>query len=351
MGKNITIKDVALRAGVSKGTVDRVVHNRGVVSKDSAEKVRQAIKDLNYEPNLHAALLATKVDRVIACLIPSDIEGSYWAKVDEGVRAAEETIRVMNLSAEVFSYDMNDLRSFRNACARVLESNPSAVVMAPLFLNESISFVDNLANRGIPYIYIDTKLEESRSLAYIGMPKYSSGYLCAATLTYKCRAEEVDKVAVVRVMRDKSGQSDPTASRREGFSDYISENFPDCEILNVFINPNSQEETNNTLDRFFSEHKGIKFITMFSSRIHLISDFLGRYEVEGRRVVGFDSLEANLQMLKEGKVDILISQHIEDQAINALRMMAEYLILFKRPEKRDNFMHMDILTSLNMGDY
>ena len=49
--KKITIFDVAEKAGVSKGTVDRVLHNRGEVSRKSAEKVRKAIEELNYEPN------------------------------------------------------------------------------------------------------------------------------------------------------------------------------------------------------------------------------------------------------------------------------------------------------------
>ena len=73
MDKNgkITIIDVARKAGVSKGTVDRVVHNRGEVSKKSAEKVKKAIEELRYQPNLYASLLASKKAHVIACLLPT----------------------------------------------------------------------------------------------------------------------------------------------------------------------------------------------------------------------------------------------------------------------------------------
>ena len=78
--KKITIFDVAKRAGVSKGTVDRVLHNRGEVSKKSADKVREAIKALNYEPNMYASLLATKKNREIACLIPKFKAGEYWTE-------------------------------------------------------------------------------------------------------------------------------------------------------------------------------------------------------------------------------------------------------------------------------
>ena len=38
-GNKVTINDVAKAAGVSKGTVDRVLHNRGEVSRKSKEKV------------------------------------------------------------------------------------------------------------------------------------------------------------------------------------------------------------------------------------------------------------------------------------------------------------------------
>ncbi|MCD8313839.1 MAG: LacI family DNA-binding transcriptional regulator, partial [Bacteroidales bacterium] len=47
-----TINDVALKAGVSKGTVDRVLHKRGEVSPESREKVMRAIEELGFVPNI-----------------------------------------------------------------------------------------------------------------------------------------------------------------------------------------------------------------------------------------------------------------------------------------------------------
>ena len=51
MNERITIKDIAERAGVSSGTVDRVLHNRPSVSKKALAKVKTALEELNYEPN------------------------------------------------------------------------------------------------------------------------------------------------------------------------------------------------------------------------------------------------------------------------------------------------------------
>ncbi|HQB28933.1 MAG TPA: LacI family DNA-binding transcriptional regulator, partial [Paludibacter sp.] len=51
--KRIRIKDIAKLAGVSAGTVDRVVHNRGNVSAKSREAVEKVLKEVNYRPNIH----------------------------------------------------------------------------------------------------------------------------------------------------------------------------------------------------------------------------------------------------------------------------------------------------------
>ena len=50
--ENIRIKDIAKMAGVSAGTIDRVLHNRGRVSEENLKKVNAVLKMVNYQPNL-----------------------------------------------------------------------------------------------------------------------------------------------------------------------------------------------------------------------------------------------------------------------------------------------------------
>ncbi|MCL1938738.1 MAG: LacI family DNA-binding transcriptional regulator [Candidatus Azobacteroides sp.] len=58
--RKIRIKDIALLAGASEGTVDRVLHHRGVAAVRSVKIVNKAVKRLNYSPNLFARSLASK---------------------------------------------------------------------------------------------------------------------------------------------------------------------------------------------------------------------------------------------------------------------------------------------------
>lgn len=57
---NIRIVDIAKMAGVSVGTVDRVIHNRGRVSEENKKKVQAILEMVHYQPNLMARSLASK---------------------------------------------------------------------------------------------------------------------------------------------------------------------------------------------------------------------------------------------------------------------------------------------------
>ena len=56
----VTMKDIAAAAGVSRGTVDRVLNNRGRVAKDKEKRIRKIAKELGYQPNPAGKGLAVK---------------------------------------------------------------------------------------------------------------------------------------------------------------------------------------------------------------------------------------------------------------------------------------------------
>ncbi|MCP2200555.1 transcriptional regulator, LacI family [Lentzea flava] len=91
-----TLDEVAQRAGVSTGTVSRVINNAKHVSKKSREAVERAIAELGYVPNKTARSLATQQRGAIALAISSDdpalFANQFFAEVITGVNAiVEET--------------------------------------------------------------------------------------------------------------------------------------------------------------------------------------------------------------------------------------------------------------------
>ena len=171
--EKVTINDIARLTGLSKGTVDRVLHNRGEVSRKSYEKVMAVIREKGYEPNLYASLLANKKKRLIAIVLPHLEPGSYWDLATSGIQKGAEDEHQFGIETTLFTYDEFRADSFREICAQVLQSNPSGVVIAPMFQYETQVFVQELGARQIPYVFVDTKLDTPEGhLAFYGIPSY-----------------------------------------------------------------------------------------------------------------------------------------------------------------------------------
>ena len=343
-----TIMDIAHMSGLSKGTVDRVLHNRGEVSRKSYDKVMSVIKELGYEPNVFASALARGVSPRIAVLIPEYGPGSYWELALMGIGKASDTIGPLGVDTELFQYNPSDAASFQDACNRLLASSPSGVVVAPMFRLGVQMLTAELRRKSIPYVFFDTKQDDEGYLAYFGLPEYKSGYLCADQLTIDRSASEV---LVVRIKRDPFRQSDPTIIRRASFLDYMHEHYPDCTVRSLFIDPDDPVRTDQELNSFFEAFPGTTHVAMFNSRIYLIAPWLERHPAQVRRVVGFDNLTANLNALSRGTVSALIAQHPDEQVAMGIQALFDFIVLGKKPLRRDNYMHMDILTRYNIESY
>ena len=105
MAEKIRIKDIAERAGVSVGTVDRVLHERPNVSKTAREKVEKALKEMNYQPNMYASALAYNKSYTFYLLIPKHESEAYWAEIEEGAKKCEEVRREYHKDGESRGYE------------------------------------------------------------------------------------------------------------------------------------------------------------------------------------------------------------------------------------------------------
>lgn len=352
-GKKITIKDVANAAGVSKGTVDRVVHNRGEVSKESRERVLRVINELGYTPNVHASMLASKKERRFVCLLPESRPGELWSLTEESLLSKAEAAERLNIGLNIIKYDQFDAESFLCACDKAMKLSPSGVILPPIFENETLTFVKRLQAKDIPYIYINSKLkgdkdENSGYLAYFGMPRYLSGYLCADLLT---QGKAVRRVCIIRIIRDRDGHSDPTSRRREGFNAYFAEHSSRTAVDNVFVHPNDDKDIDAKISEYMKEHPETMHYAMMNSRVYLVSDYFRRHPNGRIRLVGFDILPRNISALKDGLINVIIAQKIDSETRNAIKCLTDYVIFKRLPDSKDNYTSMDILTKYNCDFY
>ena len=119
--KSIRIKDIAQLAGVSVGTVDRVLHNRGRVSEDALRKVMGVLESIDYKPNLIARTLGANKTYRIAALMPNPEQDPYWASTKSGMSQAEAEWLRYGVKVESHFFNLYDMNSFRQVAETVSE--------------------------------------------------------------------------------------------------------------------------------------------------------------------------------------------------------------------------------------
>jgi len=84
--KKATITDVAIQAGVSKGTVSAVINNRSSVKTTTREHVLSVMKDLNFRPKGFArSLKGQKMERSIGLII-RELDNPFYTAVAMGIK-------------------------------------------------------------------------------------------------------------------------------------------------------------------------------------------------------------------------------------------------------------------------
>ena len=182
MQGKIRIKDIAEMSGVSPGTVDRIIHNRGRVSESARQAVEEVLKKVHYKPNIHITGLSLRRKYKVIITTPDVMEGEYWESIHMGIRKA---IRCMKISASSVPYiPITSMTSIlADGSMTRLQMDTDAVIIGTTFKEETLKLVRKLEEREIPYLFVDSTVEDTAPLAYFTSDHYVCGYLIARLIT------------------------------------------------------------------------------------------------------------------------------------------------------------------------
>lgn len=349
LNNKIRIKDIAKLAGVSEGTVDRVIHQRGDVSAKSLEAVNKVLKEINYTPNLIARSLASKKQYRFVCLYPKHNKADYWQSVDEGFNLAAGEFIHYNVQIEKLYFNQFDALSFIDISNDALKKKPDAVFIAPIFRKECLLFVDELKKRNIPFSFIDSMIEDTDFVTYYGQHSFQSGYIAAKLLLNSFIDNE--KVLVIRTQR-KGAVSNQTLNRNNGFMQYIQEKqlVNKLELINLEFKDDDENSNLEIMREVFATHTNITAAITFNSKAYRLAKLLETLNRSEVRLIGYDLLEQNVNYLKQGMISYLIAQRPDKQAYFSVRDMCRELI-FKQKVTKINYVPIDVLMKENIEYY
>lgn len=347
--ERIRIKDIARLADVSVGTVDRVLHGRSGVSEASKQKVKNILKQLDYQPNMYASALASNKKYTFACLLPQHEASEYWTDVETGIHKAIDTYSDFNIEALISHYDPYDYHSFAEAANALLTPSPDGVLLAPTAPQFTCPLTKELTRRAIPYIYIDSNIKEQPALAFFGQDSHRSGFF-AARMLMLLAGEGAREIAIFRKINEGIVGSNQQERREIGFREYMQRHHPHCQIRELDLHAKRDTEDTQMLDEFFAQHPTLKNGITFNSKAYIIGEYLQKKEMTDFNLMGYDLLQRNVACLKQGSIFFLIAQQPVLQGFNGIKTLCEHLIL-KKDAPGEYFMPIDLLTKENIDFY
>ncbi|WP_299781551.1 substrate-binding domain-containing protein [uncultured Formosa sp.] len=341
-----TIKEIAQEANVSEGTVDRVLHNRGGVSKKTEEKVRAIIKEYNFSVNPVASALALKNKFNIAVLIPAHNKSDlFWKSPNLGITKAAEDIKTFGTQVQTLTYNQQKPESYINTFHELLKSNPSAFIIAPSFSEETRNIVAILDDKKIPYLFLNIEIEGFNNLSFVGQDSFTAGYIAAKLMLSK--TTESSEFLIIQ-SRKNITNNNAVFKRIEGFTNYFVKNEIPCKILTLEIESQDSKTLRKTkINTYLNNHPDIKGVFVPSSRIHMLVDCMADTYLKTLELIGFDNTPQNIECLKNNSVSFLISQKPFNQGYNAVKLMNDYLVKNNIPSHKI-YLPIDILIKENV---
>ncbi|MDY0091327.1 MAG: LacI family DNA-binding transcriptional regulator [Candidatus Vecturithrix sp.] len=212
--KKITIKDVASQANVSTATVSHVINKTRYVEKDTEARVVEAIRQLNYYPNILAQGLKGKGTKTIGIII-ADIRESFFASL---VKSIESYLRKKDFSL-ILCDSEDTVRQEKKHLNLLLQKGVEGVIFAPINIHETYSL---LQTSHIPVVQVDRKTYGLKS-DYIGIHNVQSAqraveHLCAHGYT---RIGFIGYDATVYTMRKRMEGYKAALSQRNMFDEHF----------------------------------------------------------------------------------------------------------------------------------
>ena len=330
MAERIRIKDIALKAGVSVGTVDRVLHKRPNVSAKARAKVEKVLKEQNYEPNIYASALAYNKSYHFCVLIPRHDQIAYWEEVEQGVKKAADLRKDFNVSVSIHYYDRFDHDSFTAEAESCFDDKLNGMVIVPDTLDVTKQVTDRLHEESIPFVLLDSYMPDLRPLAFFGQDSFASGYFAA------------------RMLKVVSKQQD---NREVGFRHYMHDHFPSVDILTLEL-PfyGNRQQYDAIFDDFFNRHPHTHHCVTMGSKAHVLGEFLLRTNRRDVQIMGYDMVKKNAECLKQGSISFLIAQHGYQQGYFCLEALFRAVVL-KTKIQPVNYMPIELLTPENVDFY
>ncbi len=316
--KRVTIQMIAERAGVSRGTVDRVLHGRPSVTPEIRERVERLAKQLGYGE-------ADSVPHIrgrIGVFLP----GSDWFSADlkrewlNGVHDAQKIIEPLGYEVGVIECETDLPNELDEQIERFRSDGMDGAVISARNTPAAQRIIRRLTEQHIPVITFSSDLPESGRTCFIGENPYRSGRVAADLITkYIGPNGEILIVA-------GNLEIDSHAQRVGGFRDKCLEFGIGENRLHIVQSFNEYVLTYERVSEQLKRSDRIRAVYMATESVAACAEAVQSCSRKNIvMIVGNDLTAVTRRLLKDDKIDFIIEQDLYRQGYQPIIQMKEIL--------------------------
>lgn len=346
MARRVTIEMVAREAGVSRGTVDRVINCRPHVRADQYEKVMEAIRKLGYEPKRkQAAALGISITQKQVCrlgvILPSR-NPWYMEEIRRGVQdgqtqLADYSVEILTeqCSSSPYPEEVTDLID------SLVERGVRGIVMCVKDFEPVARKIHELSRRGIPVVTFDTDIRSER-LFFLGKDNVRTGRVAGGLM-----ADYIAPGGKILIgMGNREIRVD--VERMEAFIGAMKDAGFTDEMFEVIETFNDYSLTYDKVRQALKDSGRIAGIYMAH---HSLTACMDAIRAEGCQepplVIFGDMNERVSRYLQSGELQFCVVPNTYMMGYRPLILLKEYVLDHRMPEEKELFTSTEIICREN----
>lgn len=343
-----TVKQIAERANVSIGTVDRVLHNRGRVSEKTRERVLEIARMLDYTPNRAAQVLASRKKKLhLGFFAMDDIDHPFFAQVNRAAREKAAELERAGVRTIFFKIRLvPENKTYLRCEVDSPEDTTLDMLDGAAFPGDVVSCTEELCNRNVPVVMYNNLSSQYHPLAFVGCDYYRSGRIAAGLCARS--ADEAGEIAVF-----SEGVSDVQVpsyvQRLAGFMDCLNTEFPQCKVVGRFFFTYPGATSSEEVRLFFQEHPNVSVVYLVNPGDYGVCTAIRNLDPEQRiRIITNDMADAQKEMVRSGAISATITQEPEIQGSKPLDILYRYLVYRETPPESIYYTKLNIHLAENI---
>jgi len=317
--KHYSIKQIATQAGVSKATVDRMLHQRGSVHYQTQRRIEQALDELQAQEQTGLA-----VGRTFHVDVIMHTPRRFSDAVQSAIIAQLGGLAPFRIFPRFHFFEDIDAERMSELIQRCAAKGTQGIVLKAADEPAINQAVNQVIAAGVPVVTLVTDLPQSERVGYVGMDNRTAGQT-AAYLLSRWLDPGPQTVAVVLSSELFRGEEE----REMGFRNWLRGRAPHLRVLDISGGGGVYEPTFERVSQELAAHPSLKAVYSVGGGNRAIVD---AFAAKGRPLavfIGHDLDEENRSLLAEEKIAAIIDHALDIDARHLLMHILQFHRLWK----------------------